>query len=257
MIDYFIIGHNPKLYIDKPNFTYRFLQVGVDAHDNAQTIICHKLPNNIEQYPYLCSFTGWYAIANNNLYDQNNVCLLEYDTITHSNMHSSNKKILAENKANTIIAYSHTITNHYVFSKSTPWLEIALKKIYNIELQSFIDRYHLKFPVWPTTTNITLSTDILKHFVDWFKPMTDLFKSHPLGAYVHERAFFVFCVLHNINIIFTTNLVQHQQKRSHNIDDIYGSFLRSKNTNYLYNNMKDEYDVLYNHTLRQNTIHTQ
>ena len=30
---------------------------------------------------------------------------------------------------------------------------------------------------------------------------------------------------------FALNLVQHKQKRSHNINDIYGSFLKSKKTN--------------------------
>jgi hypothetical protein len=250
MIDYFVIGHNPKLYADKPNFAYRFLQVGMGANDNSKAIVCHKLHNNIEQYPNLCSFTGWYAIANNNLCDQDSVCLLEYDTIAHPNIHANNIKLLTENKSNTIIAYSNTLTNHYVFTKSTPWLELSLKKIHNIDLDRFVHEYGPKFPLWPTTTNMTLSMGILKHFVDWFKPMTDLFKYDPLGAYVHERAFFVFCVLHNLNIIFALNLVQHKQKRSHNINDIYGSFLKSKNTNYLSDHMKYEYDILYNNTLR-------
>lgn len=251
MIDYFIIGHDLQLYIDKPNFAYKFLQVGFDSYDMSKAIVCRLLPDNIEQYPNLCSFTGWYAIAKNNLCNKDIVCILEYDTIAHPNMHDNNIKLLTENKSNTIIAYSHTLTNHYVFTKSTPWLELSLKKIHNINLTHFVHEYGSKFPLWPTTTNMTLSMDILRQFINWFKPMADLFKHDPLGAYVHERAFFVFCVLHNINIIFSLNMIQHQQKQSHGINDIYGSFLKTKNTYYLSDDMKYDYDIVYNNILKQ------
>jgi len=90
-IDYFIICHNQEIIIDQlskniaqklPNC--KFLLVGDGATDqikqyDSQVIICRDLSDNLEEHPYLCSFTAWYAVVKNGLYQNNNICLLEYD----------------------------------------------------------------------------------------------------------------------------------------------------------------------------------
>ena len=42
-------------------------------------IICRDLPYNLENYPKLTSFTGWYALWKNNLIKSNFINLFEYD----------------------------------------------------------------------------------------------------------------------------------------------------------------------------------
>ena len=103
---------------------------------------------------------------------------------------------------------------------------------------------------WPTTTNITLPIKTLKKFVNWFLPMTEIFKNEPMGAYVHERAFFIFCVLHKIEMSYLPNIFNHQQASSHKIIDFYGSFLRGKNSVELKESMISEYDYLYDRLLK-------
>jgi len=247
-LDYFIVCHDQeiinqqKLLKTRPS-DCRWLFVGNKNTENldSSTIICKNLEKNIEEYPYLCSFTAWLAVAKNNLAKSNNITLIEYDTIVKSN----NPSYYQLNYDNQIICYSITLFDHYVFYKSTPWLEISLKQIYGINLQQFVKDHKNHYKFWPTTTNITLSKDILNRFVDWFLPMTKIFRHDPLGAYVHERAFFVFCVLNKIDISYSNKAIDHSQIASHKILDLYGSFLQKKNTIIFHNSMNEEYDLLY------------
>ena len=251
MINYFVCIHNTKLlnmYNHKSIIQPQYLLLGNnDTHEeNESTIVCNQLTDNIENFPYLCSYTGWYAVSKNKLCDQNIVSLLEYDTLLSNNFYISNKEIINKQKNNQyIIAYSKTSTNHYVFYKSTPWLEIALKQTHDIDLISFVNKYHQTYPFWPTTTNITMPRIVLAQFIDWFQPMCKVFRHHPMGAYVHERAFFIYCVLHNINIIYDTNILEHKQLSSHGIKDIYGSFLEKHQTRDLTPDLLKKYDYEY------------
>ena len=261
MISYFICVHDLEL-INTFNHSLKNLQYLIVGNhylkNNSDTdkVICNTLKHNIEDQKYLCSYTGWYAVAKNKLYKHNTVCLLEYDTVLLSNFHTTNTEIIRQ-QYNTqyIISYSNTITDHYVFYKSTPWLEISLKKIHNIDLYNFVLQYKDQFPLWPTTTNTTLPVQVLEAFIEWFHPMTNLFKHDPLGAYVHERAFFIFCVLHNITIIYNDKThVIHQQSQSHKIQDIYGQILEKYNTSRLDSHMISEYDKTYNNSLNKHLM---
>ena len=97
MIDYFLITHNvelndkfPKNYI--PNITV--LLVGNNCSVSKDSIVCKNLPYNIEDYPNLCSYTAWYAVAKNKLYNNKTVSLLEYDIDIIQNFHDINVKLL-------------------------------------------------------------------------------------------------------------------------------------------------------------------
>ena len=249
-MDYFIVCHDQEIInrqkSSTSNYQWLFVGNGDTGNLDSSIIISNNLKKNIEEYPYLCSFTAWYSVAKNNLAKSNNITLIEYDTT----INSSNLFHYQLNNENQIICYSITLFNHYVFYKSTPWLEISLKQIYDIDLKQFIKDHKDQCKFWPTTTNITLSKDTLNKFVDWFLPMTEIFRDYPLGAYVHERAFFIFCVLNKIQIVYSQNAMNHNQAVSHKIMDFYGSFLASKNSIELKKSMIPEYDKLYNNLLR-------
>jgi|LakMenE01Jun11ns_1017448.scaffolds.fasta_scaffold9957488_15 hypothetical protein len=263
-IDYFIVCHdqdiinqqiNKNIFRNLPSYKFLFVGNGKTSklnHLDHETIICRNLKYNLEEYPYLCSFVAWYAVVKNSLYQNKNICLLEYDIELDTKFHQINAGLINKyNKNNYIIGYNKTLTDHYVFYKSTPWLAISLKKIYNIDLQQFVDANKHQYKFWPTTTNITLSKQILNKFVDWFLPMTEVFRHDPFGAYVHERAFFIFCILNQLNIKYASNTLEHKQLASHGISDFYGSFLHSKNSHQLHHYMLKEYDELYENLERR------
>jgi hypothetical protein len=257
MIDYFIIAHNELLVPNLQNtdiVDYQILLVGnkIQHSIDKNTIICKNLPSNIERYPNLCSYTGWYSAIKNKLYSQNIVSLLEYDIELAHNFNSVNINIAQQQKNNYIISYSNTLVNHYVFYKSTPWLEISLKKIHNIDLNHFVLSNKDQYPFWPTTTNTTMPTEVLRAFIDWFHPMAEIFCHDPLGAYVHERAFFIFCVLNKVDIIYPSiKTLSHQQLRSHQQQDIYGQVLDKYKSLYLESCMVSDYDSTYDKALQR------
>jgi hypothetical protein len=258
-IDYFIVCHDQDIInqqIDRNLFralpNYKFLFVGNGKTDKInlldyKAIICRNLKYNLEKHPCLCSFTAWYAVVKNGLYQNNNICLLEYDLDIFDNFHSSNLDYCPLNTS--IAGYAHTLVHHYVFHKSTPWLEIALKKIYNIDLANLLDTQLKHSMYWPISTNILLSSKTLDSFVDWFLPMAQLFKNHPLGSYVHERALFIYCMINGVEIKYNLHCSQHQQLASHNNHDLYGTFLQKHNTRDFKEHMKIEYDQIYKRTL--------
>lgn len=249
-IDYFVIGHNLDVLSNYSTNSLpgaKYVLVGNNHQDNSNYIVSKYLKKNIEANYNLCSYTGWYSIVKNNLNTNNYVCLLEYDTKISKKFHQYTQNIIINTShKNFVIAYSHTTFDHYVFYKSTPWLEIFLSEIYDIDLNMFLTDNKQKHKIWPTTTNLTIPKHILNNFVNWFDPFIALSRNHPLSAYVHERAFFIYCVLNNIEIIYLPNILQHNQLQSHNINDIYGQFLQDKQTNYFSNDMIEEYNQIYN-----------
>lgn len=66
------------------NRTYVFLGSGntdsLKKFDNI--IIARDLPNNLEEYPKMCAYSGWYVLFKNNLITNDYVNLFEYDIIT-------------------------------------------------------------------------------------------------------------------------------------------------------------------------------
>lgn len=257
MIDCFIITHNELLVPNLQNtdiVDYQILLVGnkIQHSTGKNTTICKNLLSNIEQYHNLCSYTGWYSVVQNKLYSQNIVSLLEYDIELADNFNSVNINIAQQQKKDYIISYSNTLVNHYVFYKSTPWLEISLKKIHNIDLDQFVLSYKDQYPFWPTTTNTTIPAEVLRAFIDWFHPMAEIFCHDPLGAYVHERAFFIFCVLNKIDIIYPpTKTLTHKQLRSHQQQDIYGQVLDKYQSLFLESRMVSDYDSIYYKAFQQ------
>jgi hypothetical protein len=249
MIDYFIIGHNEfvleNAFEQLPNV--KKILVGEKHTHINKTICCLCLKDNLEHFPKLCSFTGWYAISRNFLYTNDIISLLEYDVMLSNSFHDINLSLIeSKSKNNFVISYNKTLTNHYVFYKSTPWLELSLLQTYGINLMDFVESVKNRYPYWPTTTNITMSSNVLFNFIEWFLPMTKYFNHDILGSYVHERAFFIYCVLHDIDIIYAPlNTLTHKQLCSHGYQDIYGKFLATKNSTTLLDSYLSEYDVIY------------
>ena len=255
-IDYFIVCHDQESiieFIDTKKFNtfpnYRFIFVGNRKTNKlkqvSNLIVCNSLQNNIEKYANLCSFTAWYAITKNRLYNCDHLCLLEYDIEYSRELHNKNLYAISNEVQPSIYGYSKAPFNHRVFYRSTPILELIFNQTYNIDLLSFISNYELQEKYWLTTTNMMMHKNVLCSFVDWYFPMIEKFKHEPMSAYVHERAIHIFSLLNNIQLNYIQNSIKHHQKCSHNIEDVYGYFLKNKQEKYLMPSDIPEYDLLY------------
>ena len=100
----FIFVHDQEIILDYlnvnkfnilDNLTYIFVGSGDTSkiENKSNVIICRNLPINIEEYPKLTSFTGWYAIWKNNLYNSDFIDLFEYDI----NLSDSFNEVFNEN----------------------------------------------------------------------------------------------------------------------------------------------------------------
>lgn len=250
-IEYFLICHDQEIILNKnvKNLTnYKFLFVGKRNYEKIQkldnVIICANLKNNIENVN-LGSFNGWYAVAKNGLCE-NYACLLEYDTIPNEEFEVENNNLI---KFYSILGYFKEKVKDGMFSMSTPWLEIALKKVYGIDVFGLVE-FMPKDENWIPTTNITLNKNTLNEFVDWFLPMTEVFAEKPSSLYVHERAFKIFTYINKINYFHVLNCLEHHQSKSHNSDDVLQIVLREKEKKHFEEINKKDIKEKYNEMLR-------
>lgn len=180
-------------------------------------VIARDLADNIEQYPNLLSFTGWYAVARNNLATTRYLSLLEYDVTLQADFVSKTLVVLSERGG--IVGYVPFPLSHPMYLHATPWLIPALAEVYDIDVVRLI-RHYLDgggADLWTATSNASLSAADLKAVVDWILPLTRVYRHDPIGAHVHERTLKVFCLRHGIENHHLPDLLKHAQERSHRI----------------------------------------
>jgi hypothetical protein len=227
-IETFVIIHDQQLlleYEQQRKFPeirrLRYVFVGSGAvslvSERDDVIVARLLPDNIEQYPNLLSFTGWYAIARNKLITMDYVAVLEHDAFVSTKF--ERETVLALRGTHSIVGYLALGLAHPLFLHAGDWLVRSLAETYDIDVIGLV-RGHLKrggVDQWTTTTNHAMRADDLAAFVDWFLPLTPLFRHDPAGSYVHERAIPVYCLLNHIEDRYVPGVLEHAQVASHGI----------------------------------------
>jgi len=223
----FIFVHDQQIILDYlnvnkfnllDNLTYIFVGSGDTSkiEDKSNVIICRNLPINIEEYPKLTSFTGWYAIWKNNLYNSDFIDLFEYDI----NLSDSFNEVFNENvdSKTDIIGYIPFNPNDYNFLKHSPWsfeLLNSIKRIYNIDTLSEISKLPDTFKC-SMTSNHTFSKKTFEKYMEWMEPMINDIKISQTSGHQAERSISVFYILNKIkNIKILPNILHHFQLNSH------------------------------------------
>ena len=228
-LEVFIVCHDQNIIVKnevEKKFNnlkqYRYLFVGNGPigliENHPKVIICRNLPDNIEQYKYLVSFTAWYALAKNNLITTKYVSVIEYDVDLTEDFYEKNLGAL--NRTNGIIGYKIYTLISPIYFNATPWLKSSLSQVYNIDIEQFIMNFVMrtKKNSWSSSSNHTMPTEIFLKFVEWFIPLTEIFKNEKLGAHVHERVIKVFAILNEIGTYYIPNVLNHWQDKSHKIE---------------------------------------
>ena len=107
-VDTFIFVHDQEIILDfisKNKFNdfknFKWVFLGDKPYDKIQKldnlIIVRNLEHNIEQYPKLTSFTGWYALHKNNLITSDYVNFFEYDINYVPEFVDINKEMIKRN----------------------------------------------------------------------------------------------------------------------------------------------------------------
>jgi len=221
----FIFAHDQKIILDYLNnkkfnslgdVTYVFVgsKDSSQVEKNNNVIICNKLKYNIENYPKLTSFTGWYALWKNNLYQQYDYLnLFEYDVNLSDNFASS----LHTNLDCDVIGYIPFSVHAMNFFKQPKWtkeLIDSVSKNYNINSSDFINSLP-KEKMCSVTSNHTFNIKSFEEYMKWIEPMIDDIKISELSGHQVERSISLFYLLKNLNYKLLPNILHHFQLDSH------------------------------------------
>jgi hypothetical protein len=175
VLDYLAAGKFNEL----PDVKYVFLgmrpsdQIG-HLVDMGKVIIARDLPDNIEHYPNLVAWTGWYAIARNGLITADIVNLFEYDV-----------NLLGWKQPMASVGYFW-----HPYADNTWWNYNGIKtELRKLEISVTND------PL-PMTSNYTLFAERINTFVKALME-SDLDPEHPQAGHIVERycsAYFQFKV---------------------------------------------------------------
>lgn len=213
--------HNKFLILENVKYVFLGDKVCDLIKDFDDVIICRELPNNIEEYPKLTSFSGWYAIWKNNLYDSDYINLFEYDINLMDNFYENYNKSLL-NKSN-VIGYIPFNPQDYNFIGHSIWsseLINSINKNYNIDTHKVIKKLPKNY-ICSMTSNHTMNKKTFDEYMKWINPMVDDIKISKYSGHQMERSISLFYILNNINNIdVIPNILHHFQFDSHETQGI-------------------------------------
>lgn len=183
-------------------------------------IISRDLPINIEEYPKLTSFTGWYSIWKNKLYDSDYINLFEYDINIVDNFNEIIKNTISDDID--VIGYIPLNVHHYNFIKHKPWcidLLNSINRIYKTNVDLFVDFLPVD-KVCSVTSNHTFSVDSFESYMKWIEPMIDDIKNSKLSGHQVERSISLFYLTNNKKYEILGDVLKHFQFDSHKTQDI-------------------------------------
>lgn len=225
-IETFIFIHDQDILLDfigKNKFTdihnLKWVFLGHKPVDKIQTlsnlIIARELPINIEQYPKLTSFTGWYALYKNDLLKSKYVNLFEYDIKYIPEFVDINKEMLS--KDFDFIGYFPMSILDIVYIKELKYSRELIDSVKNKTNFDIIDLIN-NLPQntkWSSSSNSTWRVDSLIKYLEWIMQFIDDIKESNFSGHIHERSISFFYFMENLNVKLTQGLMFHAQLNSH------------------------------------------
>lgn len=226
-IQSFIFIHDQNIILDcinsnkfscLNNLKYAFVGNGDTTliETNPNVIICKNLLFNIEEYPKLTSYTGWYALWKNKLYDADYINFFEYDvdlSINFPNIFT--KEFIEDNDVIGYIIYNIHDASFLGHKELSEDLVKSIYKNYNVDAYNYVNSLPSD-SLCSLTSNHTFSKKAFEQYMKWTEPMIDDIKNSPVAGHQIERSIPLFYILNNIKTICIPNILNHYQLNSHN-----------------------------------------
>jgi hypothetical protein len=221
----FVFVHDQKIILDYektnkfnslPNLIYVFLgDKETDLIESFNNVfICRNSSHNIEDYPLLTSFTGWYAIWKNKLYEKYDfIHLFEYDI----NLSKDFNDVVGKNLNNNIVAYIPINVHDINFLKTNKWSEDligCLNKKYDKDILNIFNSLSKDLSCG-ITSNHSFNTNIFDKYMNWMEPMIETLKTSNLSGHQVERSIPCFYILEGVQYKIVNNILTHLQLDSH------------------------------------------
>lgn len=205
------------------DYKYVFLGGGkIDKLNKLNNIlIARDLLFNLEEYPNMCAYSGWYVLYKNNLITKKYVNLLEYDIIIVDDF--IERMIEIVNKSPDISLYGFkpfNINNCFLFNSN---LRGKLNQYYPDLHRKINNKCILRgINLWSTTSNCTMKNDF---FYRYMNDSNDIFlwmKNEPSVGHELERNLSIYQIMHDdIDILYVNNLLNHFQLDSHKTQGVF------------------------------------
>ena len=236
----FIFAHDQNIIIDYErcgkfdcldDVRYVFLGHGnVDRiAGNEKVTIARDFKDNIERYPKLVSFTGWYLIWRNSLVHADYVNLFEYDI--NINVEKLARSIGTPGLE--VIGYVPCqIDNPIVFGDETyskPLVE-SIEAVYGIEFASVLQGLEPDKKC-SMTSNHTFSRVAFHRYMEWVGPIYERIKEEPMCGHLIERSIPAFYILNKVDFAVYEDVLEHFFMNSHQTyertieEDVYRKLL--------------------------------
>lgn len=228
-VDTFIFIHSQDIildFINKNKFqdfeNFKWVFLGNGPYDKIQElnnlIIARNLEHNIEEYPKLTSFTGWYALYKNNLITTDYVNFFEYDINYIPEFVDINKEMVK--KDFDFIGYFPMIISDIVYIKQEQYsIELinSVKEKTGFDITKMINEIQNQNPraLWSSSSNSTWKVSELKNYIDWFVDHLDNVVKSNFSGHIHERSLSFYYFMKNLKVFLVKNLMIHVQLNSH------------------------------------------
>ena len=127
------------------------------------------------------------------------------------------RTVQALQEGHRITGYIPFPLSHPLYLYATNWFKDSLAQVYNIDASALVDK-HLSDggkDLWTSTTNLSMRLDDLEDFVEWYLPLSQVFRHDPISGHVHERSVPIYCMIRRIENIYLPDLLMHHMKKSH------------------------------------------
>jgi hypothetical protein len=228
-VDTFIFVHDQEIvldFINKNKFNdfknFKWVFLGDKPYDKIQKldnlIIVRNLEHNIEQYPKLTSFTGWYALHKNNLITSDYVNFFEYDINYVPEFVDINKEMIKRNFD--FIGYFPMIISDIVYIKQEQYsIELinSVREKTGFDITKMINNLQSNNPrtMWSSSSNSTWKVSELKNYIEWFADHLDNIVKSNFSGHIHERSLSFYYFMKNLKVFLVQNLMIHVQLNSH------------------------------------------
>jgi hypothetical protein len=164
-------------------------------------IVCREFADNLEHFPLLCSFTGWYVLYKHIFLKLSKgerpdyISLFEYDVSLENNFEENVKQLCLSSKPMLVGYISLPFHNpNYLFPPDYDFSVLidAVKKTYTWDVVEWVKLEENQEKIASVTMNYTFRLDCFYMLMDWICPLLPFVMHSPWAGHILERCVSLF-----------------------------------------------------------------
>lgn len=233
-----ILSYEKHKKLSKHFKEYYYVFLGMKETDLIQNIsnviIARDLPFNIEQFPKLVTYTGWYALVKNNLLKGDYCLMLEYDVVLSPKFMSIVKTSIKTSKEKDVFSFIPVDKDFLFYEYLYPLMNYTEQHTFKQDRELYI--FNGGKSSWMGSSNSIWEYETLVNFVNNFSLLLDKVTTYKDMGHLVERVLTVFCIDNNIKYRFISGALEHKYLDSHKT--------QAKFNNNIQKNYKDHIEML-------------